>query len=85
MSWFGVFPLTFVASEQMAGSLEAGSDAGSWVLCIAAVWCHVDGREESFARANLAGPPMLFRSICHGDNVASSEVKLTALLRREII
>lgn len=68
-----------------AGGLEVGSEVGAWVLCGAAVWGHVDGGKESFAGADLAGPPVLFRSVRHGDHVASSEVQLATLLRREII
>lgn len=73
------------AGGQSAGSVEVGSEVGAWILCGAAVWRHVDGGEESFAGADLAGPPVLFGSIRHGDHVASSEVQLAALLSREII
>lgn len=73
------------AGGQSAGSVEVGSEVGAWILCGAAVGRHVDGGEESFAGADLAGPPVLLGPVRHGDHVASSEVQLAALLRREII
>lgn len=81
------FLLLFLASSwaQFGGSVEAGSEDRSWILCGATVGRDVNGREESFARANLAGPPVLLGAVRHRDDVASSEVQLAALLRSEIV
>lgn len=74
-----------VLSSSGANEWVIGSEDRSWILCCAAVRCHINGRKKSFARADFAGPPMLFRSIRHSDHIASSEVQLAALLRSEII
>lgn len=74
-----------ILGQMDVGSLEAGSEDASWILCSGSVGSDVDSRKKSFARPNLAGPPMLLRSIRHGDHVASPEVQLAALLRRKII
>lgn len=37
----------------------AGSEGAAWILCGGAVGRYINGRKESLARANLAGPPVL--------------------------
>lgn len=54
-------------------------------LCVGAIWCDINGREKSFAWSNFTCPPVFFWSICNCNNVAPSEVQLTALLRRKVI
>lgn len=74
-----------ILGQMDVGSLEAGSEDASWILCSGSVGSDVDSRKKSFPRSNLSSPPMLLRSICHRDHVASPEVQLAALLRRKII
>lgn len=70
---------------QIVGSLEVGSEDRSWILCSAAVRCHINGRKKSFARPDFTCPPMLFRSICYSDHIASSEVQLATFLCCKVI
>lgn len=83
--FFSTF-FSFLSSwGQFFGSMEAGSEDRSWILCGATVGRDINGREESFARTNLARPPMLFGTVRDCDDIAPSEIELAALLCGEVV